>query len=155
MSCRESRNKRLCVLLLVCNVVFIWGNSLLPASISGAISQWLHALLQSLFPGGKPSQGDGLLRKLAHVSEFALLGALLSWNFLLRGRKMPRWAGASLVCAWAVACVDETIQRFIPGRGPSVRDVLIDTAGALLGIGMFLGIKMLLQKYRKKSKINA
>ena len=103
MSCRESRNKRLCVLLLVCNVVFIWGNSLLPASISGAISQWLHALLQSLFPGGKPSQGDGLLRKLAHVSEFALLGALLSWNFLLRGRKMPRWAGASLVCAWAVA----------------------------------------------------
>ena len=34
----------------------------------------------------------------------------------------------------AAACIDETIQVFVPGRGPGLRDVAIDCLGVLLGI---------------------
>lgn len=32
-------------------------------------------------------------------------------------------------------------KTFVPGRGPEVRDVFIDSAGALVGILIYLGIK--------------
>ena len=38
-----------------------------------------------------------------------------------------------------VASLDETMQRFVPGRGSSVRDVLIDTAGVLPGVLILYG----------------
>ena len=118
-------------LLLVLNLIFIWGNSLLPGEISGALSDAVRDLVLELLPAGpEGGLGGGLLRKLAHFTEFALLGACLGW---LHGmvNKHPAYA-----LAWGAgaACMDETIQRFVPGRGPSLRDVGIDTAGVLTGI---------------------
>ena len=66
---------RLCVTLLVLNLIFIWGNSLLPGEISGAFSRWVKELL-GIAPGD-PHTGHGLLRKIAHFTEFALLGITL------------------------------------------------------------------------------
>ena len=131
---RINRKLRLCTALLVCNILFIWGNSLLPGSVSGAISGWVRDILAAIFPMGpdKPDAGHGLLRKLAHFTEFACLGALFGWLF----RMLYRPAVFAPMCGFLVACVDETIQRFVPDRGPSFRDVLIDTSGAV--VGMFL-----------------
>lgn len=39
-----------------------------------------------------------------------------------------------------VASLDETMQCFVPGRGSSVRNVLIDTAGVLPGVLILYGI---------------
>ena len=74
---------RVCTVLLAMNLAFIWGNSLLPGEISGAISGWLRDFLAALFHFGsdEPSAGHGLLRKLAHFTEFCCLGMLLSWLF--------------------------------------------------------------------------
>ncbi len=128
---RTDRRIRLCTTLLVCNLIFIWGNSLLPGEVSGALSNWLKEILANLFAQGpeKPSSG-GLLRKIAHFTEFTALGALLCWRF---GMLRKGWHPALLWGA-AAACMDETIQRFVPDRGPSLRDVGIDTAGVLTGI---------------------
>lgn len=132
----NQRYLRICTVLLVCNVVFIWGNSLMPGSISGAISGWINDLVHMLFPSpdGDPSSGHGLLRKLAHFTEFCTLGMLLVWQF--RMRKVPRWMQyvLPLLGGFLVACGDETIQRFVPDRGPSLKDVGIDTLGTTLGI---------------------
>lgn len=126
------RKMRICIMLLILNLLFIWGNSMLPGTVSGAISHWLRNLLALLFPGGSadPDSGHGLLRKLAHFTEFACLGALFSWLFGMLRKK----AIFALPCGFAAASIDETIQRFVPGRGPSFYDVLIDTSGVLMGI---------------------
>ena len=124
--------KRLCVTLTACCLAFIWGNSLMPGSVSGAISEFFERLLQCLFEQGESeSSGLGfLVRKMAHFTEFTMLGLCLCWLFgmLGKGRLLP------FLCGAAAACVDETIQLFVPDRGPSVRDVCIDSSGVLLGV---------------------
>lgn len=152
---RTDRKIRICTALLVTNILFIWGNSLLPGSVSGAISQRARDLLAALFGSGNenPDAGHGLLRKLAHFTEFACLGALFAWLFGML-RKPVLFA---LPCGFLVACMDETIQRFVPNRGPAFMDVLIDTSGALVGIGLlFLGYtirkKQVKQPLEDKSK---
>lgn len=128
---RTEKRIRFCALLIVLNLAFIWGNSLLPGEVSGAFSDWVKELLAKLLPLGPDSEGGGgLLRKIAHFSEFALLGALLSWLFAMLQKK-GYWP-----FAWGVlaACVDETIQCFVPDRGPSLFDVGIDTFGVLTGM---------------------
>lgn len=127
---------RLCTALLAVNILFIWGNSLLPGTVSGAISGWLRDVLAAVFPMGSedPDSGHGLLRKLAHFTEFACLGGLFAWLFSM----LRKPAALALLCGFLVASVDETIQCFVPDRGPSFIDVLIDTSGAILGIGLLL-----------------
>ena len=120
----------LCAVLLVLNLAFIWGNSLLPAEISQAFSDWVKSLLQSVSPGSPASPGSGILRKIAHFTEFMTLGILLGWGLGMLQKKP--FFGISL--GGFAAVIDETIQVFVPGRGPGLADVLLDTAGAMAGI---------------------
>ena len=149
---RTGRRMWLCACLLTANLAFIWGNSLLPGELSGMLSKWVHMLVSFLFPGGEEeSQGHGLLRKLAHFSEFCTLGMVLSWLFAMLRKKKWAFVIPSLVCGCLAACVDETIQRFVPDRGPSIKDVGIDSAGVLLGIGL-LSLGYTIHQKKKKHK---
>lgn len=132
---RTKGRLRLCVTLLILNLIFIWGNSLLPGSVSGALSRWLKELLSSIFPGGPGDDGGhGLLRKLAHFTEFCCLGMCLSWLIrMLRTKKWEHYA-LPLLGGFLTACADETIQCFVPERGPGILDVGIDTLGVAFGI---------------------
>lgn len=124
----------LCVVLTAMNLLFIWGNSLMPGWVSKAFSSWVKDLLAEILGsdlvGPGSDSGDGLLRKLAHVTEFACLGVLLTWLLTMLGRR-PYWvlAGGCLTAA-----VDETIQYFVPGRNAAFRDVGIDMAGIAIGL---------------------
>lgn len=119
---------RLCITLLVLNLLFIWGNSLLPGELSGALSRWVKELL-GIAPGD-PHTGHGLLRKLAHFTEFACLGLSLCWLHGMLQKSFWR----SIPWGVAAACLDECIQIFVPDRGPGIKDVLIDTAGVCVGV---------------------
>lgn len=139
---RSENRLRLAWCLLVLLLVFIWGNSLLPAEISAAISGWVWELLGD-FGGGivipDNTVGDGPLRKLAHFIEFTSLGMCLTWIMgMIRKPALIALAGG-----FAVACVDEIIQIFVPGRGPAFTDVLLDTSGVLAGLFLFLLIRHL------------
>lgn len=128
---RSRRRLRICTVLLICNLAFIWGNSLLPGPVSGAFSDAVKDLLQEVLPAGESLSGSGgLLRKLAHFTEFTLLGMCLTWllGMLEKPGCWPLFLGI------AAACVDETIQIFVPDRGPSVRDVALDSSGVLTGM---------------------
>lgn len=128
---RSDKRLRICKTLLVCLLVFIWGNSMLPGEVSGAISDWVKSVLEALFPGiGRASSGRGLLRKIAHFTEFTALGMTLGWLFGMLQKKKY----VPLLWGIGAACVDETIQRFVPDRGPSLRDVCIDSCGVLTGL---------------------
>lgn len=138
---RQLRLSRWLTGLILC---FIWGNSLLPGSVSGAFSDWVRDFLAGLLPGEVPgvTTGGGLLRKIAHFTEFAALGFCLSWQFgMLEKRKIT-----ALILGFGAACVDETIQLFVPNRGPGLKDVAIDTCGVAAGILLLV----LTQKIRYK-----
>lgn len=140
----------LAMALIAVLLVFIWGNSLLSGEISGAFSGWVKDLLCRLL-GIIPDDsetGHGLLRKLAHFTEFACLGMSLCWLFSMLGKKFY----IPLLCGFLVACTDETIQCFIPDRGPAVKDVAIDTAGVAVGIAALLAAAAIYRK-RKNKKI--
>lgn len=145
---RTDRRLRLCLTLLVCCLVFIWGNSLLPGQVSGAFSDWVGDILEELLPGEQsPPSGGGKLRKIAHFTEFGLLGMCLAWLMGMLQKKTA-WA---FVLGTAAACVDETIQRFVPGRGPSLKDVAIDAGGVLTGVLLIcLGYAWCKRKRKKK-----
>ena len=128
---RTDKRIRICCCLLIANLAFIWGNSLLPGEVSGAFSDWVKNLIASLFPGDGPVQrSGGLLRKIAHFTEFTALGMCLTWLFGMLGKRKY----VPLSCGVLAACIDETIQMFVPDRGPGIKDVLIDSCGVAAGM---------------------
>ena len=148
---RTDKRLRLCTALLICNLVFIWGNSLLngetSGDISGGFSQWLGQFIPFLSPDSP--NGHYIVRKCAHFSIFFLLGAQLCGFFILvcQNKVLLR----SLAVAVTVAAIDETIQRFIPDRYGCFSDVALDSCGAVTGmILFFLGYTLLKQKKQRQ-----
>ena len=107
--------------------------ALLPGELSAAFSDWIREILTKLLPNLEVGRkGTGLLRKIAHFTEFCTLGMCLGWLAGMLARPQG-WALAGGVLA---ACIDETIQVFVPDRGPSLFDVGIDSCGVLTGIAL-------------------
>ncbi len=73
---------------------------------------------------------DYVLRKIAHVTEYAILGALLYRAF---DREAP-----ALAAGIAYAATDELHQHFVRGRHASVVDVAIDAVGVAIGMVVWL-----------------
>ena len=116
-------------------------------------SRIIEPILRWLFPhlaDATVSHVVLLVRKCAHVAEYAVL-ALLVWR-ALRGPARPdshpwRWAhaGLALLATTLYASSDEIHQLFVPHREGRFADVLIDASGATLGL---LGL-WLFGKWRK------
>jgi VanZ family protein len=75
---------------------------------------------------------DTILRKGAHIAEYAILGLLLVRAV---GRELP-----ALAIGVAYAITDEVHQHFVRGRHGSPIDVLIDTVGLAIGIFVVKGL---------------
>ena len=69
---------------------------------------------------------DLILRKIAHLSEYAILGALL-----LRAIQRP---AVAILAGALYAVTDEVHQHFVRGRHAAWYDVLIDTVGVAIGV---------------------
>ena len=137
--------KRILTLLILLNLALIWGNSLLTAAESGAVSGGVLAFLGRFLPFLLTEAGHTFLRKAAHFSEFALLGLLFCGRYRLVRRETPlHLMGFGL----AVACIDETIQIFTPGRASSLIDVWIDTAGFALGLAVIMTASIIYHKIK-------
>jgi VanZ family protein len=97
----------------------------------------LGPLLAWLFPWLTPHHLDtihGLVRKLGHFIEYAILAAL--WFRALARSRMGRTPAAWAALAVSVACavLDESLQAGVPTRTGSVADVALDSFGALAAI---------------------
>ena len=146
---RTDRRMVLCTILLVLLLAFIWGNSLMPGSISQLFSNWVQNLLMETTPDstGNPA-GNGILRKFAHFTEFAALGMNLGWlcGMLQKKQHWPVLLGV------LAACIDESIQAVVPERAPGFLDVCIDSCGILTGLALlYLGHSYLKGKTTKQS----
>ena len=105
---------------------------------SRALSNWLPVLVWAavIFTlSAVPSLGTGLggwdtvLRKAGHMTEYAILGALL---FRALGRELPAFAAGV-----AYAVTDEMHQHFVEGRHASPLDLALDAIGVAIGILLF------------------
>lgn len=75
---------------------------------------------------------DFILKKTAHVIEYAILSLLLYRGFKSSGIRNPYlW---SFILAVIYGFTDEYHQSFISGRQSRLRDVVFDTIGALSGL---------------------
>jgi VanZ family protein len=87
-----------------------------------------------------PSLGTGLgtwdtiLRKLAHTTEYALLGALLL--------RAVRRVDVAFALGVAYAASDEFHQTFVRGRHGSPVDVAIDAVGLAIGLVLWQRVGM-------------
>lgn len=95
-----------------------------------------------------------IMRKLAHFSLYALLGALI-FIALSNYKLKLKWLWAVLA-SLLYAISDEFHQTFVLGRSGELRDVGIDTLGAACGIAvtllLFLLWKKVIRKYIFKKK---
>ena len=121
-------------------MMFIWSNSMQTAAESSANSQGFLSLLMPLLEWTNIPEDSWhtLIRKAAHMAEFALLGFLWS-NGLRSGERQQNdtWmrVGCVLFLCLITALTDETIQLFVVGRSGELRDVWIDLAGGTIGCG--------------------
>jgi VanZ family protein len=119
------------------SVIFVGSTNLMSAQHT---SRFVVPFLLWLKPGMSPQTMWVILvvvRKCAHVIEYAIF-ALLLWRALRNtpviGAKMLVVFGAVVLACALFAASDEFHQTFVKSRTPSLRDVLLDIAGAILGL---------------------
>lgn len=136
-------------------VVFIWANSLVPGAGSSAVS---HAAVSSV-RGLLGSLGIAaawvtnlLVRKAAHLIEYAILGFLVMGAFGPALARDRRWLAVAVLVLVLVPAIDETIQICTPGRSGQLADVLIDCTGALAGSLVRSGATALRARSRRRGE---
>ncbi len=138
--------------LLLMIIIFMF--SAQPATISGEISgsiayqiasivSWCSG--QALTEQEKVALAEKIdypLRKVAHMSEYTLLGLAIAYAV----QKKKYWLVQLLGSLYAAT--DEIHQIFVPGRAGLFSDVLIDSFGVLLG---WLLYRLIRQKIKYNS----
>ena len=141
------------LLLTAAVLVVIFGFSAQPASESDGVSRALAKLLLAKLPWLKAkftvSQLNRLLRKLAHFTLYFILGCGLTGllRFSRNGAVLLLAVPLGALCA----ALDEWHQAFVPGRGPGLRDVVLDTCGVITAVGL-ISLLLLLRERRRKRK---
>lgn len=89
------------------------------------------------------------IRKLAHFMLFSILGMAFTLFFSFRFTSIKLFV-SSYFASIAIAIFDEIHQSFVPGRGPQVKDVMLDATGALGGIMIMTIFILIYRKYESK-----
>lgn len=120
------------------------------SSLSNGITETIIKAIEKVMPGADFDIRDFhyIVRKNAHFIAYFVLGALTVNALRKSGIHGFRNLAFSFCVCVLYAISDEMHQLFIPGRSGEARDVLIDSAGACVGIGVF----SLLTKFCSKKK---
>ena len=130
---------------------------------SDGMSGGITARLAAILPGWNSLSAQAqearvnflhhLVRKGAHMTEYAVFGALLM-NAVTRQRRRANAVSAALAALGGLlyAASDEFHQLFVPGRAGLVTDVLIDFGGVLIGVLLFWAIYQMCSKCGRGSK---
>ena len=146
------------IALAFCAVMLcvIWGHSLLSISDSSQESSRLLSFILSALhidvSAARFAALEHIMRKCAHFTEFACLGAFSSAvAYFICGRDVGRTLSAlplPALCCLCVASTDETIQIF-SGRGNAVSDVFLDFSGALTAMLIFACVLLIRRRKRR------
>ena len=131
--------KRWILYIVLCLIVFfIWDNSLQNGGNSDGFSlifaEWLAPIADKLGFYGNIWALNRIVRKLAHLTEFTILGGVLYvvLRHYIEYGTVVKTIGVGIV----IASLDEFIQLFSLGRSSQLSDVMIDTVGIIIGISV-------------------
>lgn len=157
--------RRIVGLLLLGWMLVIFWFSAQPATesteMSGGVAQRILETYDKIFDTNMPegelvlwaTRIDYPIRKLAHMSEYAVL-AIFFGAYLMGYRQWgKRTAYGSLVLSVCYAATDEIHQLFVPGRAGRFSDVCIDTAGAIIGVCFLAIVMKLVRSHCAKKRI--
>jgi VanZ family protein len=94
-----------------------------------------------------------IIRKLAHLTEYAILGLLAARAFTTSSHQLLRlrWFFFSLLLVILYALSDEFHQSFVPSRTGTIYDSLIDITGGFIALALLaLWRKIRKSKARQK-----
>lgn len=121
--------------------LFLWAGLVLflstgQASMSNT-SRFIRPFLEFLFPNAPEEillSYHGYIRKLAHITEYAILAFWAFRAFKDSSINLLRrfWFVFAFLLAFFVASIDETNQSYITSRTGSIYDVLLDASGGLM-----------------------
>lgn len=122
-------------------------------ALSGVAAMPIAELLASMQEGTDASTvtylyiiAGTVIRKLAHLCEYALLGLLLTLLCRSYGNS-AKWL--PIILGAAYAATDELHQVFVPQRLGTVTDVLIDGVGVVVGVWA----AHVIRKFRRKKHV--
>lgn len=119
-------------LLTLVWIIVIFSFSLQNGSISslqsGVITKYIHSLLSNININLDLKLLSLIIRKLAHFTEFFILGCLA------RKSSIDLKRNDLLLFIFLIPILDEFIQSFIPDRAMSVIDMGIDSLGIIFGL---------------------
>ncbi len=124
---------------LIATIAFIFNNSMQVATVSsdasGRVVEVVQEVLETVGAKSLAEQiTDHLVRKIAHLAEYALVGFWLMLCLRVYTRRFVRHISWPLFAGLLIAVVDETIQLFTDGRSASITDIWIDFTGVTLGL---------------------
>ena len=90
------------------------------------------------------------VRKLAHMTEYAIMAMLWFFALLSFGVKNKIRFIIPVLIAFLYACTDEIHQLFIADRSGKFTDVLVDTSGAILMMLLIFIIDAAIRRRRQK-----
>lgn len=97
-------------------------------------AKWIAPIANKLGFYGNIWALNRIIRKLAHLTEFTILGGVL--YVVLRRYIEYGTVVKTIVVGIVIASLDEFIQLFSLGRSSQLFDVLIDTVGIIIGISV-------------------
>lgn len=118
------------------------------ADLSGGITEFVNQIVEKVAPEAefKMDEISFFVRKNAHFFAYMLL-AILTLNAVRRsGGRGWLSVGVAFVITVLYAISDEVHQLYVPGRSGQVSDVLLDSTGALAGIGLYTLVSYLLNR---------
>ena len=136
-------------------IIFI--SSHLPATESSELSSGITEFILEAFGEIISNIGIGIndlhfiVRKNAHFFAYLVLGLLTANALRISGGLSYTRAILAFGFCVVYAASDEFHQLFIPGRSGELRDVFIDTAGAIVGVGIVLLVSKVKKLHRNKS----
>ena len=145
----STRTKKIIRTLIIITIGVAWIHSMIPGPASEMESGFFYDLLRPILSVFLPQEvvTPLLVRKMAHFTEYAFLGAEMIAYTKACNRFEWKHVFNAVLSGLAVAVIDETIQIF-SGRGPAIADVWIDMAGFVTG-GIICGIIVLVRKKKK------
>lgn len=107
--------------------------------LSSGITEKVLETIEKIIPNSDTEMDNvnHIIRKNAHFLIYLVLGLIVSIALKTIGIQGYRRVGFALLICVLYAVSDEFHQYFVEGRGPQVKDVLIDSAGVIIGIGLF------------------
>lgn len=133
---RRGRLWRYAPLIFWTIVIFVASSN---AGSMSNTSRIIRPLLEFLFPSISELQlmaVHSLVRKIAHLAFYFILGALAARSFSTSLKPFLRrnWIAVSFAFVTMIAYLDEKNQSFLTSRTSSMRDVLIDVCGGAIAL---------------------